>query len=89
MSNDIDVMTVEPQTHKCPNCGKYVIVDAMCFECATAYQKGLRRGRVEELKKDLEFLNLLRISLGLGRKGCPNALTDRINEIEKRLLELK
>ena len=53
------------------------------------FEEGRKQGAINSMKDELNFLNVLRISLDLEKKGFPNALTDRIFEIEKRLKELE
>jgi len=63
--------------------------DTMIRIIESAKGEGRKQGAINSMKDELDFLNVLRISLGLGKKGFPNALTDRIFEIEKRLKELE
>jgi len=67
-----------PNFFKCPNCGRPVIVEAMCFDCATAYQKGKKEGTKQELEKIVRKFSNLKYSR-----------IDMIEYVENQLEELK
>jgi primosomal protein N' len=71
---------------RCPNCGKPVIVEAMCFDCAKAYEKGGKQGVIDafnEILKQFEEAKYLENSPRDYKLRLKWFLEKRLKELEK------